>query len=85
MLIAAFFLPFFTPAEKNFQSSDASSASSSQISSSSPYFSICPEEQLHLPLKGGVPAVCICLGSLHVSDLDLRHALASPLLLQTES
>lgn len=42
------------------------------------------EETLHLPLQGSVPEVCISSVSLHVSDLDLRDALAPFLLLQAD-
>ena len=60
---------------------DASAPSPSFASSD---LSIHLEEHLHLFLQSGVSEVGVGLGPLHVADLDLGHALAPPLLFQTE-
>lgn len=42
------------------------------------------EEELHLPLQGGVPQVGVRPVPLHVADLDFCDAPAAPLLLQAD-
>lgn len=57
---------------------------SSPDSSSSLQLSIGLEEEVHLPLEGGVPEVGVSSVPLHVPDLDLGDALAPLLLLQAD-
>lgn len=73
-----------------FLHTSASFISRSQAPSSSPYpFSVALavhlEEELHLPLQGGIPQVGVRPVPLHVAYLDLCDALAAPLLFQADS
>lgn len=61
-----------------------SQAPSSSFSPSSAALAVHLEEQLHLPLQGGIPQVSVRPVPLHVSDLDLCDALAAPLLFQAD-
>lgn len=68
----------------SFCSSSHAPPSSSSTDSSSLQLSIGLEEEVHLPLEGGVPEVRVGSVPLHVPDLDLGDALAPLLLLQAD-